>query len=157
MVNNNYAFIDGQNLHEAVKSFNWWLCYKKLNLILKNKFNVTKAFYFIGYTQPRNCDLYIELRKAGFILSLRKPVNRLENGILKLKANVDSNLITHTLIKISNYDKAVIVAGDGDYYCLSKYLLRNNKLLKIILPSRACSSNLFRNNILGNIFYTLII
>ncbi len=54
MVNNNYAFIDGQNLHEAVKSFNWWFCYQKLFLLLKNNFNITKAFYFIGYTQPRN-------------------------------------------------------------------------------------------------------
>lgn len=86
MVNNNYAFIDGQNLHEAVKSFNWWLCYQKLFLLLKNNFNVTKAFYFIGYTQPRNCDLYRELRNAGFILSLRKPVNRLENGGIKIKS-----------------------------------------------------------------------
>lgn len=68
-------------------------------------------------------------------------------GVSKLKANVDSNLIAHSLIKITNYDKSVIVAGDGDYYFLSKYLLRNNKLLKIILPSKACSSSLYRNNI----------
>ena len=53
-MNNNYAFIDGQNLHEAVKNFKWRLCYEKLNFVLKNTFNVSKAFYFVGYTQSRN-------------------------------------------------------------------------------------------------------
>ena len=117
-MNNNYAFIDGQNLHEAVKNFKWWLCYEKLNFVLKNTFNVSKAFYFVGYTQSRNCKLYKDLRKAGFLLSLRKPVMHTENGIKKIKANVDSNLITHSLIKFTLYDKAVIIAGDSDYYCL---------------------------------------
>ncbi len=146
-LNNNYAFIDGQNLHETVKKFNWYFCYHRFFEILKNFYGVTKALYFIGYTQGRNCTLYRSLRSAGFHLSLRKPIIDSDNEI---KANVDSNLITHVLAKINNYDKAIIVAGDSDYYFLVKYLLRQNKLLKILLPSRNDSSNLYRGKLLMN-------
>ncbi len=144
---NNYAFIDGQNLHETVKKFNWYFCYKRFSEILKNFYGVSKAFYFIGYTQSRNCRLYRSLRNAGFHLSLRKPIIDDNNQI---KANVDSNLITHALAKINKYNKAIIVAGDSDYYFLVKYLIRQNKLLKILLPSRNDSSNQYRSPILLN-------
>ena len=43
------------------------------------------------------------------------------------------------------YDKAVIVAGDGDYYCLAKYLRRQKQLFKIIVPDRYNYSWLLRN------------
>ena len=83
-------------------------------------------------------------------MCLRKPVQRFIYGKLEIKANVDSNLITHSLIKINKYDKAVIVAGDGDYYFLAKYLLRNNKLHRLLVPCNSDCSNLFKNNIFRN-------
>lgn len=39
------------------------------------------------------------------------------------------------LIEFPNYDKAIIVSGDGDFYCLADYLVKKNKLSKIIVPS----------------------
>jgi len=38
------------------------------------------------------------------------------------------------MIEISNYNKAVIIAGDGDYACLVDYLLKQNKFEKLIIP-----------------------
>ncbi len=52
----------------------------------------------------------------------------------EVKGNVDSELVLNAMIEISNYDKAVIVAGDGDYACLVEYLLKQNKLAKLIIP-----------------------
>ena len=40
------------------------------------------------------------------------------------------------MIEYSNYDKAVIVTGDGDFYCLIKYLIDENKLGAVIVPNR---------------------
>ncbi|MDD3521162.1 MAG: NYN domain-containing protein [Actinomycetota bacterium] len=147
---NNYAFIDGQNLHKTIEELEWYFCYFKFFELLKNKYNVSKAFYFIGFTQDRNCKLYKKLRKAGFQLCLRSPVTVIVNNIREIKANVDSNLITSALIKLNNFDKAIVVAGDGDYYYFAKYLLRNNKLLKMLLPSRKDSSNLYRKDLFSN-------
>jgi len=147
---NNYAFIDGQNLHVSTCKFDWNFSYEKLMTFLKKNLYIEKAFYFIGFTEDRNCARYKELRRIGFTLCLRKPVQRFIHGKLEIKANVDSNLITHSLIKIHKYDKAVIIAGDGDYYFLAKYLLRNNKLHRLLVPCKSDCSNLFKNNIFRN-------
>ena len=37
-------------------------------------------------------------------------------------------------------EKAVIVSGDGDFYCLIEYLAKQNKLRKIIVPNIRFSS-----------------
>ena len=50
----------------------------------------------------------------------------------------------HTLIEQDNYNKAVIVSGDGDYYNLVKYLDSKNKLEKVLSPSLKNSSILIR-------------
>lgn len=53
-------------------------------------------------------------------------------------------MVLHTLIEISNYDKAVIVSGDGDFYCLIEYLIEVDKLKKILIPNRYKYSALLR-------------
>ena len=58
----------------------------------------------------------------------------------KIKGNVDAELVLHTMIEYKNYDKAIIVSGDGDFYCLIEYLANNNKLAKIIVPNKKYSS-----------------
>ena len=140
MIKNNYAFIDGQNLDKSIKERGWILDYKKFKVFLELNYFVIKAFYFIGYI-PENKNLYKSLRNSGFILSLRKPV---KDSFGNIRANVDSNLITHTIIKMNNYEKAVIVAGDSDYYFLAKYLSRQNKLGQILIPSSSKCPKIFR-------------
>ena len=39
------------------------------------------------------------------------------------------------MIEFKNYEKAVIVTGDGDFYCLVKYLLENDKLEQVLIPN----------------------
>jgi uncharacterized LabA/DUF88 family protein len=66
----------------------------------------------------------------------------LPNG--EVKGNVDAELVLHTMIEYANYDKALIVTGDGDFYCLVDYLLSNNKLLNLMIPKKNRFSSLFR-------------
>jgi plasmid stabilization system protein ParE len=53
-------------------------------------------------------------------------------------------LVLHTMIEYPNYDKALIVSGDGDFYCLVEYLKGKDKLLKLMIPNRNRYSSLFR-------------
>jgi len=46
---NNYAFIDSTNLHIVVQEQGWKLDYARFRRYLREKFGVTKAFYFIGF------------------------------------------------------------------------------------------------------------
>ncbi|RJQ25463.1 NYN domain-containing protein [Candidatus Parcubacteria bacterium] len=63
----------------------------------------------------------------------------------EIKGNVDAELVLYAAaIEYSNYHKAVIVSGDGDFYCLHDYLLKNKKLHKIIIPNRNSESSLLK-------------
>ncbi|MEW6171401.1 MAG: hypothetical protein AB1472_07610, partial [Candidatus Omnitrophota bacterium] len=46
---NNYAFIDSQNLNLAIKDCGWELDFTRFYVYLKDKYEITKAFLFIGY------------------------------------------------------------------------------------------------------------
>ena len=130
-----YAFIDSQNLNLGVRSEKWKLDYSKFRLYLKNKYGVDKAFMFIGLVQ-NNQRLYTSLQAAGFILVFKPTIRYFENGKETVKGNVDAELVLHaSAIEYRNYDKAIIVSGDGDFTCLAEYLDEKGKLLHIMTPN----------------------
>lgn len=133
-----YAFIDSQNLNMGVRSEGWKLDYRKFRQYLRNKYNVQQAYIFIGYIEG-NETLYKSLQKDGFILVF-KPTMELSNGMIK--GNVDAELVLNAMIEYQNYDKAIIVSGDGDFYCLAEHLEKNDKLLKIMAPNKHFSGHL---------------
>lgn len=137
---NNYAFIDSQNLNLGIREQGWKLSYRKFRVYLRDVYNVSKAFLFIGYVET-NQELYKELQDAGYIL-IFKPTLRLPNG--KVKGNVDAELVLHAMIEYNKYDEAVIVTGDGDFHCLVDYFIRQHKLAKLIIPNQYKFSSLYR-------------
>lgn len=140
---NNYAFIDSQNLNLSIQALGWKLDFKRFRKYLKDKYSVTEAFLFIGYIEG-NADLYKSLQKAGFVC-IFKPTLVYSDG--KTKGNCDAELVLQTMIEYPNYDKAIVVSGDGDFYCLVKYLIDKSKLEAILIPNRFKFSALlnFRN------------
>ena len=62
----NFAFIDSQNLNLGVKSLGWSLDYRKFRQYLRSKYEVKKAYLFIGQV-PGNEALYTFLQECGFI------------------------------------------------------------------------------------------
>jgi uncharacterized LabA/DUF88 family protein len=141
-----YAFIDSQNLNLGIRSCGWVLDFKKFRLYLKNKYNVSKAFLFIGYISG-NESLYANLQRYGYIL-IFKPTLEIKNGKkVKVKGNVDAELVLHAVVEKDNYDRAVIVSGDGDFFCLIEYLEKIEKLEALLVPNRKYSTLLRRFNI----------
>lgn len=137
----NYAFIDSQNLNLGVRSMGWTLDFRKFRLYLKNKYNIQKAYLFIGHLDGNEA-LYLSLQEAGYIL-IFKPTVELASGVVK--GNVDAELVLHSAaIQYKNYNKAIIVSGDGDFTCLIEFLDERNKLLYILTPNRHYSSLLRR-------------
>ena len=156
---NNYAFIDSQNLNLSIREQGWVMDFGRFRKYLRDKYGITKAFLFIGYV-PENRDLYVNLQKSGYILVF-KPTLKLPSG--KVKGNVDAELVLHAMIEYENYDKALVVTGDGDLYCLADYLVKNGKLLRLLIPNRDSFSSLFRrmmphaafiNDLRGKLEYT---
>ncbi len=137
---NNYAFIDSQNLNLGIKRLGWKLGSKKFRKYLREKYNVSTAYLFIGYL-PKNQDLYSDLQKHGYVL-IFKPVLINKDG--NHKGNVDADLVLQAMIDYNNYDKAVIITSDGDFYCLVKYLYEHNKLKVVMSPYVETCSVLLR-------------
>jgi uncharacterized LabA/DUF88 family protein len=129
---NNYVFVDSQNLNLSIQSLGWKLDFVRFRRYLKDKYSVSKAYLFIGYIEGNN-DLYKSLQDAGFIC-IFKPTLVYKDG--KTKGNCDAELVLQAMIEYSSYDKAVIVTGDGDFYCLVKYLIDKNKLEALIVPNK---------------------
>ena len=88
-----------------------------------------------------NQNLYISLQQDGYILVF-KPTLFLPTG--GVKGNVDAELVLHTMVEYPNYDKALIVSGDGDFYCLIGHLKKHDKLLKLMVPNINQYSSLLR-------------
>jgi uncharacterized LabA/DUF88 family protein len=40
----------------------------------------------------------------------------------KPQGNVDADLVLQAMIEFDNFNQAIIVSSDGDFYCLVKYL-----------------------------------
>jgi uncharacterized LabA/DUF88 family protein len=85
--------------------------------------------------------LYTSLQEAGFICVFKPTLKYLDG---KTKGNCDAELVLQSMIEYSNYQKALIVTGDGDFYCLAKYLLEKDKLLSILIPNRLKFSALLK-------------
>ena len=138
---NNFAFIDSNNLNLGIKEIGWRLDFKKFRVYLAEKYAVKKAYLFIGYL-PENQELYRSLQEFGYVL-IFKPVMKDKDG--EPKGNVDAELVLQAMIDWEQYEKAVIVSSDGDFYCLANYLYEKKKLKRIISPNyKKCSALLKR-------------
>lgn len=148
---NNYAYIDSQNLNLGIQSMGWKLDYLKFRVYLKEKYHVTTAYLFIGFI-PENQTMYTSLQKAHFILKF-KPVLPNKDG--KHKGNVDADLVLQAMIDCndSNFDQAVIITSDGDFYSLVQYFYDHNKLLKVLSPYLHTCSTLLKKTAKERLIY----
>jgi uncharacterized LabA/DUF88 family protein len=148
---NNYAFIDGQNLYLGVKQANWQVDLYKLRIYLKDKYDVNEAYYFLGYLQDEHTDLYKEIQKAGYIVAFKE---HNQYAMTKKKGNVDTDIvfeIMKALIESKELDNVLLISGDGDYKKVVEYLIAKNKFKKILFPNRKFASSLYKK--LGNKYF----
>lgn len=129
---NNYAFIDSQNLNLNIRNQGWILDFAKFRVYLKEKYGVTKAFLFVGYLEG-NQKMYDFLERSDYIC-IFKPTLEYKDGTTK--GNCDAELVLQTMIEYQKYNRAVIVSGDGDFHCLVKHLLEKEKLEALLIPNR---------------------
>jgi uncharacterized LabA/DUF88 family protein len=135
----NFAFIDGQNLNKSIQNQGWSLDYKEFRNYLDREYGVKKAYMFIGMVNT-NQQLYSALQDFGYHLVF-KPTLATKQG--EVKGNVDAEMVLYALTQINQYDQAVIVSGDGDFYTLVQYLKSQGKLKALLVPNEKAYSNLY--------------
>lgn len=142
---NNYAFVDAQNLHMQTVSQGWTVDAFRLRVHLSETFGVTRAYWFVDML-PHMKDFYALVERAGFIL-IYKEVSYSSDGVPK--GNVDVDLTLHAVDKQSEYDGAVIITSDGDFASLVRYLLGRGKLRAVLSPNKERTSRLLKKATAG--------
>ncbi len=144
---NNTAFIDGQNLYLGTTELDesWKIDLIRFRVYLKYKYKVSTAYYYVGFSTAGMESLYELIQEAGFILKFKSHSERLES---KKKGNIDTDLVFDVMKKMyankDDFDKIVLVSGDGDYFQLVEFLINENKFKKILFPSQKCASSLYK-------------
>lgn len=173
-----YAFIDAANLfYGGEKSLGWKIDYQKLLFYIKEKYDVSQAFYFGGveihnfhydYLKYESVPIeelkiylaefiaqqgkklseakllvidrhlqrvrfYLKLKDFGYKLFL-KPVKLYdqEDGTTKRKANCDVDMAFHLMKEQNNFDRALVLSGDGDFLPILKYLKDKDKEVMVL-------------------------
>lgn len=164
-----FAFIDSQNLNLGVQKFGWKLDWRKFRQFLADQYGVTRAFMFIGYI-PENEALYEQMHDSGYAVVLKPtfdmtrlrpedmeklhaanegqpaPVHEAKHSDKdkepdkQIKGNIDAELVLWAMKELGNYEKAIIVSGDGDFFSLVEYLESKKRLKHVLVPSPQYSS-----------------
>ena len=173
-----YAFIDASNLfYGGEKSLGWRIDYSKLIKYLKERYGVSKVYYFGGvethgykYDYLKNetvpledlkkrlgdyiskegkkldeaklillsrhlsrIKFYLKLQEFGYKLYL-KPVKLYfqPDGRTERKANCDVEMAFYLMKEKDNFDRVIVLSGDGDFLPLLKHLKEIKKEVIIL-------------------------
>jgi uncharacterized LabA/DUF88 family protein len=162
---NNFAFIDGANLHFTYENIDWKLDYQKLINYLRKRLGVSVAYYFIGKTRDTE-DIYTTLESYGYTIRLKDPSphviseeicphcgRQITPEITRYKSDCDSYITMQAMADLHLYDKAVLITSDGDFDNLVKRLLAQDKLRMLFAPCKAGCSWLLKSAAKGRIAF----
>jgi uncharacterized LabA/DUF88 family protein len=135
-------YIDGNNLYRAAKELGFDIDYKKFRGWLRQKYNPEKVFLFIGLI-PENTNFYNYLQNCGYILVFKQTIS--VEG--KVKGNCNAELVLKVVSDFyqNEFEKCILITGDGDFGCAVQFLKENKKEVLIISPDENKCSILLRN------------
>lgn len=141
-----YAFVDAANIiYRDSEPDPWKIDLKKLIKYLKERFGVSKVLYFGGIDNEneKQIGLYRKMETWGYDLHLntvKRFVN--ERGEWYLKADVDSRMTFEMMRLLSEYDRAVLLTGDGDFYWVFEHLLEHKERIWLLASPRKTAKEL---------------
>ncbi len=144
---NNFAYIDNQNLYLATKNAPepWTVDMGRFRVYLLEKYKVERAYLFMGAYEDKYKDLYDKYLSFGYELRFRQHSGSIKS---KKKGNVDTDVVFQMLFDSfyeDQFDKIILVSGDGDYFKTVKHLVKIDKLEKVLLPSHKNASSLYKS------------
>ncbi|MEE1421471.1 MAG: NYN domain-containing protein [Eggerthellaceae bacterium] len=142
----NFAYIDNQNLYMATQRADdpWDIDMRRFRVYLKEKYNVVKAYLFMGAFELSHQEMYSRFNDYGYALVFREHSESLKG---KKKGNVDVDVVFEMMRdSFTNVQmrKIILVSGDGDYFRTVSYLVKIDKFAKVILPSHKGASSLYK-------------
>ena len=135
-------YIDGNNLYRSAKELGFEIDYKKFRGWLRQKYNPTSVYLFIGLV-PDRTKFYEHLQECGFILIFKQTISVGE----KIKGNCDAELVLKCVSDFytKEFGECTLITGDGDFGCLIEFMRDNGTLHSVTAPDENKCSILIRN------------
>jgi len=122
-----FAFVDAANMiYRDTDKNPWKIDLKKLIRYLRERFGVSRVFYFAGVDNrnEKQLKLYQKMKSWGYELRLNEVKNFVNTkGEFYQKADVDARMAFESMKYEDEYDQAVFITGDGDFYWLFEHLV----------------------------------
>jgi len=140
-------FVDGAAMFYAQRDNDWHLDYNNVFHYFADNRELAGAWYFTASPSPANTERLERYRKFKYALTQigysvkDKEVRVLydkDTGQVKLKGNLDIELVFRMLTSAGSYDTAVLLGGDSDYIPVIEHLINNGK--KVIVVGRKQST-----------------
>lgn len=130
-----YAFVDASNIIYGARAEGWLIDQKKLLQYLKSKFGVSKVFFYYGQDSKniKQQKFLKRLEQFGYVLRIKE----IKRYGTKSKANCDVDLTMDVLLKIKEYQRAIMLTGDGDFLPLIQYMIKQGKEVVIIASPKS--------------------
>jgi len=135
-------YIDGNNLYRSAKELGYEIDYKKFRGWLRQKYNPTNIYLFIGLV-PSRTSFYEYLQECGFILVFKQTISVGKT----IKGNCDAELVLKTVSDFYTkaFSSCLLITGDGDFGCLVEFLQNSKAIDRIISPDEEKCSILLKN------------
>ena len=139
-----HVYIDGANLDRSARDLGYTIDYERFFGWLKQKYQASEIYYFIGYVQKYNY-IYKKLEESGFKLVFKETVT---DSRKKIKGNCDAELVLQSIIDFYELIVAqnIIITGDGDFRCLIDFFIERNVKVSILAPDKKRCSSLIKKS-----------
>lgn len=136
-----FVFIDATNIIYGAGGAGWKVDFKKLMSYLKGRYQALKVLYYGGIdsNNQKQLNFYKKLEFFGYELRL-VPVKTFKDG--KKKADVDSRMTFEIMLLLNQYNNAIFMTGDGDFFWVFEYLIQTKIGVKLIANSRSTAREL---------------
>lgn len=144
-------FVDGANMFYAQRDNGWFIDFRSVYQYFTDNREKAAAYYFTATphaADPERVKNYRRFRTAlqsiGFNV-VDKEVKVISNptaGVVKVKGNLDIELVFRMLTEHSAYDEAVLMGGDSDYVPIISHLRALGKTITVVGRRDSVSNDL---------------
>lgn len=133
------VLIDGSNLYESARATGIRVDYKRLLALMNEDGLLLRSYYF---TALRDKKIESPIRKTvdwlshhGYVCVTKETKEWTDaNGVLKIKGNVDVDIVTYAFTHASLVSEIYLFSGDGDFTVMVK-ALQERYALKVYVVS----------------------
>ncbi|MGH9747225.1 MAG: NYN domain-containing protein [Candidatus Acidiferrales bacterium] len=144
-------FVDGANMFYAQRENGWFIDFRSVYQMFTDNREKASAYYFTAtphMADPEKVRNYRRFRTAlqsmGFSVVDKevRVISSPNSNVVKVKGNLDIELVFRILTEKDTYDEAVLMGGDSDYIPIVSHLRALGKTVTVVGRRESTSNDL---------------